>query len=146
HCPDIAAIFDAGEGKYGTSEEQEFIQANFPSCRNISIDYAVMEKAPNVYVECVDFGWSDLGTWGSLYENSSKDEQGNATQGSKAMLVNSHNNFIAVKGDKVIITSGLENYIVADVDDALLIIPRDQEQNIRRYVNEAKSKFGDKYI
>lgn len=146
HCPDIAAIFDAGEGKYGTSEEQEFIQANFPSCRNISIDYAVMEKASNVYVECVDFGWSDLGTWGSLYENSSKDEQGNATQSCKTMLVNSHNNFIAVKGDKVVITSGLENYIVADVDDALLIIPRDQEQNIRRYVNEAKSKFGDKYI
>ncbi|MCQ2287864.1 MAG: mannose-1-phosphate guanylyltransferase [Muribaculaceae bacterium] len=144
-APDIAAIFD-GISDYGTAAEAEAIAGAYPRCRNISIDYAVMEKAPNVCVECVDFGWSDLGTWGSLYDNSEKNDQGNATQGCKALLFNSSNNIVSVKGDKVVVASGLNDYIVADVDDALLIVPRNEEQKIRIYVNEAKTKFGDKYI
>lgn len=146
HAPEIANIFDNGKGCYGTPGETEFILANYPACNNISIDFAVMEKAPNVYVECVDFGWSDLGTWGSLYENSEKNSDGNATQGCNALMYNSRNNIVAVKGDKLVVASGLNDYIVADVDDALLIVPKDEEQKIRHYVNEAKAKFGDKYI
>ena len=144
-APDIAAIFDSSSD-YATAAETTFIDKNYPLCRNISIDFAVMEKAPNVYVECVDFGWSDLGTWGSLYENSEKNSDGNATQGCNALMFNSRNNIVAVKGDKLVVTSGLNDYIIADVDDALLIVPKGEEQKIRNYVNEAKAKFGDKYI
>ena len=145
HAPDIAAVFD-GTDTYGSHAETAFIEKNYPSCRNISIDFAVMEKAPNVYVECVDFGWSDLGTWGSLYDNSEKNSDGNATQGCNAMLFNSHGNIVTTTGDKLIVASGLNDYIVADMDDALLIVPKGEEQKIRLYVNEVKAKYGDKFI
>lgn len=83
---------------------------------------------------------------GALYENSEKNSDGNATQGCNALLVNSHNNIVAVNNGKLVVASGLNDYIVADVDDALLIVPRGEEQKIRNYVNEVKAKFGDKYI
>ena len=105
-----------------------------------------MEKAPNVFVETVDFGWNDLGTWRSLYDHSPKNKDGNVTQNCKALMYNSHNNIVAIKGDKLVVTSGLEGYIVADVDDALLIVPLEEEQKIKQYVNEVKSKYGDKYL
>lgn len=144
---DITAIFDQGLDTFGTDAEADFIAANFPSCRNISIDFAVMEKAPNVYVECVDFGWSDLGTWGAVYDHSPKsDEQGNVTQGCRAVLNNCRDNMIAIKGDKLIVASGLDNYIIADVDDALLIVPRSEEQKIRNYVNEVRTLYGEEYL
>ncbi len=147
YAPDIEAALARGEEYYGTAQEQEFINANYASCPNISIDFAVMEKAPNVYVECVDFGWSDLGTWGSLYDNApSHDDNGNVTQHGQNMLYNSHNNIIAVSGDKVVVLSGLNDYIVADVEDALLIVPKDEEQRIRLYVNEVRTRFGEKYL
>ncbi len=146
HAPEIAHVFDGGKDTFGREGETAFINAKYPSCSNISIDFAVMEKANNVYVECVDFGWSDLGTWGSLYDNSEKNSEGNATQGCNALMFNSRNNIVAVKGDKLVVASGLNDYIVADVDDALLIVPKDEEQKIRLYVNEAKAQFGDKYI
>ena len=112
----------------------------------IHIDFAVMEKAPNVYVETVEFGWNDLGTWRSLYDHSPKNKDGNVTQNCKALMYNSHNSIVAVKGDKLVVASGLEGYIVADVDDALLIVPLEEEQKIKQYVNDMKSKFGDKYL
>ena len=146
-APDIEAVLAKGREYYCTAQEQEFINANYASCPNISIDFAVMEKAPNVYVECVDFGWSDLGTWGSLYDNAPQhDADGNVTQHGQNLLYNSHNNVIAVSGDKVVVLSGLDNYIVADVDDALLIVPKDEEQRIRLYVNEVRAQFGEKYL
>ena len=105
-----------------------------------------MEKAPNVYVECVDIGWSDLGTWGSLYEISPKNVDGNVTQRCKALMVNSRGNIVAVEGDKVVVASGLNDFIIADADDVLLIVPREEEQKIKLYVNEVKSKFGEQYL
>lgn len=145
-APDIAQRFDSAAQVWGTADEQAYIDENYASCPNISIDFAIMEKAPNVYVQQVDFGWSDLGTWGSLYDNSPKNRDGNVTQNCKALLFNSHNNVIAVKGDKLVVASGLNDYIVADVDDALLIVPKSDEQKLRTYVNEVKSSFGDKYL
>ena len=145
-APDVNAIFEQGEEYFGTPQEMEYIDANVQACPNISIDFAVMEKAPNVYVETVDFGWNDLGTWRSLYDHSPKNSDGNVTQNCRALMFNSHNNIVALKGDKLIVASGLEGYIVADVDDALLIVPLDEEQKIKTYVNEVKSKFGDKYL
>ncbi len=145
-APDVMSRFEAGGSVYGTAREQAFIDSMYPSCPNISIDYAVMEKAPNVCVERVDFGWTDLGTWGALYDVSPKNQDGNVTQRSKTLLFDSHNNVIAVKGDRLVVASGLDNYIVADADDVLLIVPRSEEQKIRTYVNEVKTAFGDKFL
>lgn len=146
HVPEMSAVFEMGKPYFGTDKEQEYINANFEACPSVSIDFAVMEKAPNVYVETVDFGWNDLGTWGSLYDYSPKNKDGNVTQNSRALMFNSHNNIVAIKGDKLLVASGLEGYIVADVEDALLIVPLEEEQKIKTYVNEVKSKFGDKYL
>ena len=146
YAPDIADCFDAIADDFGTPREMESIKNNFESCPNISIDFAVMEKAPNVYVECVEFGWSDLGTWGALYDNSLKNSDGNVTQKCKALLFNSTDNIIAMKSDKLVVASGLHDYIVADADDVLLIVPKAEEQKIRLYVNEVKLNYGDEYL
>ncbi|MGM9804592.1 MAG: mannose-1-phosphate guanylyltransferase [Muribaculaceae bacterium] len=146
HASDITDNFDAGLQHFGTAQEAQFIEAAFPACPNISIDFAVMEKAPNVYVECVDFGWSDLGTWSALYDNSPRDNSGNVTQKCKALLFNSNNNIIAMKSNKLVVASGLQDYIVADADDVLLIVPKEEEQKIKVYVNEVKLNYGDEYI
>ena len=145
-APEVNTVFEQGQQYFGTDQEREYINKNFEACPSISIDFAVMEKAPNVFVETVDFGWNDLGTWGSLYDHSPKNKDGNVTQNCKALMFNSHNNIIAIKGDKLVVASGLEGYIVADVDDALLIVPLEEEQKIKLYVNEVKSKFGDKFL
>ena len=145
-APEVNAVFENGEQLFGTPQEEEYINTNFEACPSISIDFAVMEKAPNVFVETVDFGWNDLGTWRSLYDHSPKNKDGNVTQNCKALMFNSNNNIVALKGDKLIVASGLEGYIVADVDDALLIVPLEEEQKIKQYVNEVKSKYGDKYL
>lgn len=146
HAPEVNTVFDNGKDYFGTAQEWKYIESNFEACPSISIDFAVMEKAPNVFVETVDFGWNDLGTWRSLYDHSPKNKDGNVTQNCKALMYNSHNNIVAIKGDKLVVTSGLEGYIVADVDDALLIVPLEEEQRIKQYVNEVKSKYGDKYL
>ena len=145
-APEVAIVFENGKEFFGTPQEMDYINTHFDACPSISIDFAVMEKAPNVFVETVEFGWNDLGTWRSLYDHSPKNIDGNVTQQCKALMFNSHNNIVAVKGDKLVVTSGLEGYIVADVDDALLIVPLEEEQKIKLYVNEVKSKFGDKYL
>ena len=145
-APEVDVIFERGKQYFGTRQEKDYIEANFEACPSISIDFAVMEKARNVFVETVDFGWNDLGTWRSLYDNSPKNSQSNVTQNCKALMFNSRNNIVAIKGDKLVVASGLEGYIVADVDDALLIVPLEEEQKIKQYVNEVKSKFGEKYL
>ncbi len=145
-APEVNAVFELGREFFGTPQEKDYIDSHFEACPSISIDFAVMEKAPNVYVETVDFGWNDLGTWRSLYDHSPKNRDGNVTQNCKALMFNSHNNIVAIKGDKLVVASGLEGYIVADVDDALLIVPLEEEQKIKQYVNDVKVKFGDKYL
>ena len=146
HCPDIAMRFDNGLGKFGTAKETEFIGSEFPACPNISIDYAVMEKSNDVYVECVDIGWSDLGSWGAYYEKSPKAEHRNVIHNCRTVLNNCENNIFAAKKEKLIVASGLDGYVVADNDDILLICPLSEEQKIKQYVNEVKTNFGDKYL
>ena len=145
-APEVNVVFERGAQYFGTDQEVEYINSNFEACPSISIDFAVMEKSPNVFVETVDFGWNDLGTWRSLYDHSPKNRDGNVTQNCMALMFNSRNNIVAVKGDKLVVASGLEDYIIADVDDALLIVPLEEEQKIKQYVNEVKSKFGDKFL
>lgn len=145
-APEIATQFDKGVGLYGTKDEKTFIEHNFAACPGISIDFAVMEKAKNVFVECVDFGWDDLGTWGALYDNSPKNQDGNVTENCNAMLFDCKDCMVASKGDKLIVASQLNDYIIAAADDVILIVPRSEEQKIKLYVNEVKTAFGDKYL
>ena len=145
-CPEVATIFDAGNGEYGSPEEKDFINEAFPTAPSVSIDYAVMEKAPNVYVETVDLGWSDLGSWKALYETSPKTKEGNVTQNCRILASDCQGTIFAVKGEKIIVAEGLKDYIVADNDNALLIYPISREQNLRHIVNEVKDRFGEDFI
>ncbi len=146
HAPDIATVFESEKECFGTDREAEFIAREFPSCASISIDFAIMEKATNVYVECVDFGWNDLGTWSALYDNSPKNRDTNVTQNCNVLSYNSTGNIFAVEGEKLVVVSGLKDYIIADAGDVLLICPMSEEQRIKQMVNDAKLNFGDKYL
>ncbi len=144
--PDIALRFDRGIGRFNTAEEPDFIEKEFPACPNISIDYAVMEKEKNVFVQCVDFGWSDIGSWGAFYEKSPKTEDGNVVRNCKTVLNDCHHNIIVSRRDKLVVASGVNDSIIIDDDDILLICPLSEEQKIKQYVNEVKTHFGDKYL
>lgn len=146
-APDIAAVFDSVplSTYLDPAEEMSFIDKAFPTCVSISIDYAVMERARNVYVETVAFGWNDLGTWSALYDLSPKNSEANVTQNCSVMAYNSRGNIFAVRGEKLIVVDGLEDYIVADADGVLLICPKAREQKIKQMVTDARLKFGEKY-
>ncbi|MCX4331883.1 MAG: mannose-1-phosphate guanylyltransferase [Paramuribaculum sp.] len=146
YVPDIAAEFDRGEGVFGTPEETAYINSTFASCPSISIDFAVMEKASNVYVECVNFGWNDLGSWSSLYETSPKNIDSNVTQNSNVMAYGSSGNIFMAPSDKLVVVSGLHDCIVADAEDVLLICPKSEEQKIKQIVNDVELRFDGKYL
>ncbi len=118
----------------------------YSECPNISIDYGIMEKAENVFVLQSHFGWSDLGTWGALYDNAEKDDKENAIIGSNVMIYESKNCMVSIPNKKLAVIDGLENFIVVDSADRLLICKRDDEQKIRQFVNDIKFKKGDSYI
>lgn len=146
NAPDVANCFEKGKELFGTPAEKAFIDENFPGCMGISIDFAVMEKARNVYVECVEFGWNDLGTWSALYDNSPKNRDANVAQNCNLLAYNSTGNIFAVKGDKLVVVDGLKDYIIADAGDVLLICPKSEEQRIKQMVNDVKLAFGDKFL
>lgn len=147
HVPDIAAIFDKATGDTYTqaAAETAFIATAFPACPGISIDYSVMEQAQNVYVEIVTFGWNDLGTWSALYDMSPKNQDRNVTQNCNVLAYNTTGSIFAVRGDKLVVVDGLEDYIVSDADGVLLIVPKAREQKIKQMVTDAHLKFGEKY-
>ena len=144
--PEVDVLFKKGTGKYGTPEELEFIDEAYTLCKSISIDYGIMEKANNVYVLSADFGWSDLGTWGSLYENRPKDENGNAVIGKNVFLYDSSNCIINMPADKVVVLEGLKDYIVVEAENVLLVCRKSDEQQIRQYVNDVRLEKGEKYV
>ncbi|MDH6307540.1 mannose-1-phosphate guanylyltransferase [Dysgonomonas sp. PFB1-18] len=146
YLPEITNRFDQGAGIFGTEREKAFIDENFPFCPNISIDYGIMEKAGNVYVQAADFGWSDLGTWGSLYEISDKDEDANAALIADIQFFDSSENMVTLPAGKLAVIQGLDGYIVAEADNVLLICKKDEEQRIKQFVADVKLKYGDKYI
>ena len=146
YAPEILQTLEAPAGIYASAEEPEFIDQNFQNCTNISIDYAIMEKADNVYVKTVDFGWSDLGAWKALYETSPRTVEGNVTQNCKVITHDCYSSIFAAEGDKIIVAAGLKNYIVADTPNALLIYPIEEEQKIKNIVNDVKTRFGSDYI
>ncbi len=146
HQPEIATLFRAATPAYGTAEESVAIERIYAECRGISIDYGVMEKAHNTYVRCGDFGWSDIGTWGSLYQQARKDRYANAKPEEGCYTYNTRSSIISLPKGKVAVIDGLKEYIVIDTDDVLLICPRSDEQYIKKYIDEVKYHTGEKFI
>ena len=134
--PAMAKIFESMQSVYGTDKEQAFINERFPECENISVDYAIMEKAEEIFVCPADFGWSDLGTWGSLHGQSKKDLYGNATIGQNISLIESHNCIVHTTQEKKVVIQGLDDYIVAEKDGTLLICKLAEEQRIKQFSGE----------
>ena len=135
NATDIYDILNQEEDKFGSSLEQDYIDKVYPDTPNISVDYAILEKADNVYVIPADIGWSDLGTWNSLHAYLEKDENETVTLGKNTYLFDTKNSIIRSDSEKVVVIKGLENYIVIDEKDALLIYPKSDEQEIKEVVN-----------
>lgn len=147
YLPDMFDIFAEARSVYNTDDERRHVSNAYQRCTNISIDYGIMEKADNVYVLPSEFGWSDLGTWASIYELSNKDYVGNAViPAEKVIMYDSSNCMVNVPDEKLVILQGLHDYIVVESNNTLLICPRDQEQNVKQVVADVKQKFGTKYI
>ncbi len=146
HEPELYEVFAAEKSKFNTDQEQAAIEAIYPQCTNISIDFAIMEKAENVYITPATFGWSDLGTWNSAWENKDKDYFGNAVVGNNVMVVDANNCIVHVPDHKLVLLQGLKDYIVVDTKDVLMICKKDKEQEIKEYVAEVKRNKGDKFL
>ncbi len=144
--PEVESLFAQGEGISNDVSEKEFINNIYPECPNISIDYGILEKSDQVFVSCADFGWSDLGTWGSLYDRSEKDEEGNAIQGDNVMLYESENCLINAPNEKLIVVQGMNNYIIVDSKDTLLICKKENEQDIKTFIGDIKVSQKNKFI
>lgn len=144
--PEMYALFQNGNARYNTDQESDFIAANYSKSENISIDFGILEKADNVYVLPVDFGWNDLGTWGSLYNKLPKDSESNAVVGGKVLFRDAHNNMILTQNGKRVVIQGLKDYIVIEKEDVLLICPKSDEQNIKEITAKVKEEFGDKFV
>lgn len=146
YLPEMYELFAAEEDKLNTDEEPAAIEALYALCTNISIDFGIMEKANNVYVIPSSFGWSDLGTWNSAWDNMEKDHWENAVAGNKVMMIDAQKCVVHAPDEKLIVLQGLENFIVVDTKDVLLICEKDKEQSIKQYVAEVKRNMGDKYL
>ena len=143
--PVMHALFSEGIPAYNTSEEKEFIAENYEKAENISIDYAIMEKADNVYVKKTSFDWNDLGTWGALHDKMEKDSQENAVVRAIPYMKDSHGNMVYSASKKLVVVDGIDDYIIVDKEDVLLIYPKKKEQDIKTLLAEVKENFGKKY-
>ncbi|MDR0560327.1 MAG: mannose-1-phosphate guanylyltransferase [Prevotellaceae bacterium] len=147
HLPDVTEIFAAGNDYYNTDREESFIFDAYSQCKSISIDYGLMEKAENVYVFAADFGWSDVGTWNSLYIQMSKDENSNALKSSNVYLSEVSNSMIdSANPNKLLVVKGLENYLIVDTEDVLMICPRNDEESIKQTVSDVLADKGKDFI
>jgi mannose-1-phosphate guanylyltransferase len=146
HDPELAHVFREGWEFYNTPKEIDFVNRAYSVCKNISIDYSVMEKAENVYVRSSIFGWSDLGTWGSLYTHINKDENKNALVGKNIITYDCNNCIVQVPKDKLVVLQGLEDFIVVESEGILMICKKQDEQQIRNFVNDVKVSKGEKFV
>jgi mannose-1-phosphate guanylyltransferase len=146
HLKDVYDLFSKGERLYNTEDEIHFINKTYSECQGISIDYGIMEKAQNVFVLTADFGWSDLGTWGSLYDNKHKDSQGNVVNGENILTYETSNCIINITEEKVAVLQGLDGYIIAESDDTLLICRKEDEQQIKQFVTDVRIQKGDALV
>jgi len=146
HQPEMFELFENEKQFFNTPDENAAIARIYPQCVNISIDIAIMEKADNVYVIPSSFGWSDLGTWNSAYDNMEKDYLGNAVASDNVVVIDATKCMIKAAKDKLVVVQGLDDFIVVDTKDVLLICSKEKEQSIKEYVAEVKRNKGDKYI
>lgn len=146
YLPEIHEVFEAEKAHFNTREEKEAVERIYPQCVNISIDYGIMEKADNVYVTPASFGWSDLGSWASAYDNLEKDYLGNAVAGQNVIVIDATNNMVHADNKKLVVLQGLDDFVVVDTKDVLLICKKENEQEIKEYVAEIKRNKGDKYL
>ncbi len=144
--PELAEVFQEASSKFNTNGEQKAIQVAYAQCKNISIDYGVMEKADNVFVWLSDFAWSDLGSWSSLHDINKKDKDKNVVD-ANAMIYDTRNSIIKGSKDKLIVVQGLENYLVGEFDNVFIVCEKDKEDLFRRFVNDLKAKSdGNTYL
>ena len=134
--PSISRVFESMLDIYGTEEEQRQIDLRYPECESISVDYAIMEKAEEIFVCPASFGWTDLGTWGSLLMQTKHDLYGNSLIGQNIQMFDSKNNIVHTTQEKKVVIQGLEGYIVAEKDDTLLICKLSEEQRIKQFSGE----------
>ena len=140
HLRNIYDIFEEGNSFYNTKKENSYIDRIFPACNNISIDYGVMEKSDSVYVSPADLGWSDLGTWSSLYTYLDLDKNQNAVQGNNVFVYDSGNNIVKIPDEKLVVLQGLNGYIIVENDGILLVCKKEDEQQIKEFVSDIKKK------
>ncbi len=141
--PQLNNLFTTKGADYNTEKEQEFINSAFYACEDISIDFAILENAKNVHVVLANFGWSDLGTWGSLHTHLDTDVEGNGVIGDKVHLFESANCIVNIPKGKMAVLQGLNDYIVVEAHDILMVVKKDQEQRIKGYLAEIKKKDPD---
>ena len=146
YLPEMYEVFASEKEKFNTEEEKKAIEQIYPQCTNISIDFGIMEKADNVYIIPSSFGWSDLGTWNSAWDNMERDYLGNAVGGKNVMIMDATKCMVHVENGKLVVLQGLDDFIVVDTKDALLICRKDKEQEIKEFVAEVKRHKGDKYL
>lgn len=144
--PEMFELFDNEKSHFNTSLEKDAISRIYPLCTNISIDFAIMEKAKSVCVIPSSFGWSDLGTWNSAFENLDKDYLGNAVASDNVIVIDATQCMVSAPANKLLVLQGLDDFIVVDTKDALLICRKEKEQAIKEYVAEVKRSKGDKYL
>ncbi|MBX6380410.1 mannose-1-phosphate guanylyltransferase [Thermoflavifilum aggregans] len=144
--PEMYELFSAASEAMLTPEEPEVMEMTYAQCTNISIDYAIMEKAENVYVIPSDFGWSDLGTWNSAYENMPRDYLENAVAARDVLIVDATRCMVHSSSERLLVLQGLDDFIVVDTPDVLLICKKNREQEIKEYVAEVKRNIGEKYL
>ncbi len=145
HEEDTASIFADGLTKYFTKDEEAFIKKAYSQCKSNSIDYAIMEKADNVFVVPGDFGWSDLGSWNALHEIKEKDEHSNVIE-ANALTYEAKDNYIKAKKDKVIVVQGVDGMLIADFDDVLLICKKEDSSIFREFITDVRSEKGERFI
>ncbi|MGM0635197.1 MAG: mannose-1-phosphate guanylyltransferase [Bacteroidota bacterium] len=143
---ELYQLFERGLPMYNTSSESQFLEENYHLAENISIDYAILEKAKNVHTIAADFDWSDLGTWGSLHDKLPKNENENAYINTNRVIENhAKGNVVSTKKDKLVVLDGLDNYIIVDHEDALVIVPKNKEQEIKKIRRLAAEKYGSSF-
>ncbi|MEN8138759.1 MAG: mannose-1-phosphate guanylyltransferase [Bacteroidota bacterium] len=146
HLHEVYDMFKGGHEFYNTSDERKYIHKIYPSCPKDSIDYGIMEKADNVFVLPVDFGWSDLGTWGSLYTHIDQDENRNASVSKNTLFYDSSKNLVNVNPEKLVVIQGLDDYIVVDKNNTLLICKKEDEQKIKQFVQDVRLEKGEEFV
>ncbi|MEL6393686.1 MAG: mannose-1-phosphate guanylyltransferase [Bacteroidota bacterium] len=146
YAPEIYAILSQGLSCYNTDTEQAFINEYYPSTPSISVDYAIMERAENIYTIPAQFGWSDLGAWEALYAESAKDENGNVVQAHQYLLEDTHNSFIRVPEGKLVVAGGIDDLLIIDEGDVLVVYPKSREQEIKGLRKQVEEQIGSKFL